>query len=67
MDSCPKCKVELAVYNGGYMEGEDGKIYRVLFQRCRNPKCTDYNETVNTIRQEIPITLTEINGEIQEI
>ena len=55
---CPKCDCEAVISaNRTIFVQEEGKLYREMTFTCRNRKCPDYEKEVDTIRDELDVTI----------
>lgn len=55
MELCPLCETALAIKSAKYVIRED-KLYMVQEMTCRNPKCDNYGQVVDTIEHELEVS-----------
>lgn len=55
---CPKCKTLLRIGGSKYVF-RDGKLYIVQDLYCRNPKCPDNGNKVESIETELPVEVEQ--------
>ena len=54
MELCPLCETALAIKSAKYVIRDD-KLYMVQEMTCRNPKCDNNGQVVETIEHELEV------------